>query len=73
MTETLTRRERQVAEAVARGLSNKEIAAEFGIGAETVKKHLSTIYSKLAMTGRVMLAVHIARSIDAEQRPAAAS
>lgn len=62
MMETLTRREQQVADAIARGLSNRQIAAEFGISIETVKQHLSSIYAKLEMTGRVMLAVHVVRS-----------
>jgi DNA-binding CsgD family transcriptional regulator len=30
---------------------------EFGISEETVKKHLATIYGKLAISGRVALAV----------------
>lgn len=62
MIETLTRREQQVADAVARGLTNRQIAAEFGISAETVKQHLSSIYGKLGMNGRVMLAIHVIRS-----------
>jgi DNA-binding NarL/FixJ family response regulator len=60
--EPLTTREQQVADAIARGLSNKQIAVEFGISAETVKRHLASIYSKLALRGRVALAVHIVRS-----------
>ena len=60
--EPLTARERQVAEAIARGLSNKQIALEFGISAETVKRHLASIYSKLAIPGRVALALHVVRS-----------
>lgn len=60
--ESLTRRERQVAHAVARGLRNRQIAHEFGISEETVKKHLATIYGKLALSGRVALAVHVLRS-----------
>ena len=60
--ETLTARERQIAEAIARGLSNKQIAAEFGISAETVKRHLGSIYGKLALHGRVALAVHVVRT-----------
>jgi RNA polymerase sigma factor (sigma-70 family) len=60
--ESLTPRERQVAEAIARGLSNRQIAAEFGISTETVKRHLASIYSKLALPGRVALAVHIVRT-----------
>jgi len=60
--ESLTPRERQVAEAIARGLSNRQIAVEFGISTETVKRHLASIYSKLALPGRVALAVHIVRT-----------
>jgi DNA-binding NarL/FixJ family response regulator len=72
MTETLTRREQQVAGAVSRGLTNKQIAAEFGISAETVKQHLSSIYDKLALDGRVMLAVHMIQTTRVENGAAAA-
>lgn len=57
--ESLTPRERQMAQAVSRGLRNRQIAVEFGISEETVKKHLATIYGKLAISGRVQLAVHV--------------
>ncbi len=57
--ESLTNRERQMAQAVSRGLRNRQIANEFGISEETVKKHLATIYSKLALQGRVALAAHV--------------
>ena len=57
--EPLTDRERQMAHAVARGLRNREIANEYRISEETVKKHLATIYGKLAINGRVALAVHV--------------
>ena len=59
--ESLTQRERQMAQAVSRGLRNREIAREFDISEETVKKHLATIYGKLAINGRVALAVHVLR------------
>ena len=59
--ESLTERECQMAQAVSRGLRNREIAREFGISEETVKKHLATIYGKLAINGRVALAVHVLR------------
>jgi DNA-binding NarL/FixJ family response regulator len=59
--EPLTCRERQMAQAVARGLRNRQIAIEFGISEETVKKHLATIYGKLAINGRVALAVLVMR------------
>jgi DNA-binding NarL/FixJ family response regulator len=70
MTETLTKREQQIAEAVARGLTNRQIAAEFGISPETVKRHLHTIYDKWAMPGRLVLALHIVRTRDAAQHAA---
>jgi len=58
----LTLREREVAAAVARGLRNKQIAQELGISAETVKRHLASIYGKLAVRGRLALAIHMVRS-----------
>jgi len=59
IVEALTRREQQIAEYVARGLRNKQIAAECGISPETVKRHLASIYDKLAVRGRVGLAIHV--------------
>lgn len=60
--DALTTREQQIANAIVRGLSNKQIAREFSISPETVKRHLASIYSKLALGGRVDLAVHIVRT-----------
>ena len=62
IVESLTRREQQIAEQVARGLTNRQIAAECGISPETVKRHLASIYDKLAMRGRVPLAIHVIQS-----------
>lgn len=63
--EALTRREAQIAHAAARGLSNREIALELGISHETVKRHLASIYAKLALRNRVALAIHIVKSGEA--------
>ena len=69
--EPLTQRERQMAQAVSRGLRNRQIAVEFGISEETVKKHLATIYGKLAISGRVALAVLVMRGgLDSDMRAA---
>ena len=43
--------------AVARGLTNGEIATAFQISAETVKSHVSNCMSKLAVRDRTQLAV----------------
>jgi DNA-binding NarL/FixJ family response regulator len=50
--EALTEREGQVLQCMARGLANKQIAAELGISDHTVKFHLTSIYSKLGATNR---------------------
>lgn len=55
----LSRREREVAEAVAGGASNKDVARQLGITERTVKAHLSTIFDKLGVKDRLQLAVRI--------------
>ena len=56
--EDLTEAEERIAAAVARGLSNKEIAAEFGISVRTVENHISHILSKKSFSNRVEIARH---------------
>jgi DNA-binding CsgD family transcriptional regulator len=53
---TLTTSETRVAELVARGLSNKEVAAVLVVTPRTVEAHLTRIYAKLGVRSRVELA-----------------
>ena len=58
--QNLSQREREVLQLLAYGKSNKEIARELGIGAQTVKTHISHIFGKLGAadrTGAVALAL----------------
>jgi DNA-binding NarL/FixJ family response regulator len=51
-SESLTEREQQVLEAMARGFPNKQIATELNISEATVKAHVTSILSKLGVTDR---------------------
>lgn len=53
--ESLTLREREILECVARGQSNKEIAESLFISENTVKNHLKNIMQKLHLQNRVQL------------------
>ena len=58
--EDLTDAEWRVAEADARGLSNKEIAAELNLSLRTIEGHISRILDKKNLSNRVELALHVA-------------
>jgi len=55
--ESLTKRELQIADGVALGLRNKEIAQQLKISEATVKSHLNAIFRRLKIEGRVALAM----------------
>ncbi len=52
----LTETERRVAELVAEGLSNPQIAERLVVGRETVKSHVASVLRKLDVANRVELA-----------------
>ncbi|MCQ8187034.1 response regulator transcription factor [Streptomyces rugosispiralis] len=62
----LTEREREVAEAVAEGLSNTDIGTRLHLSLGTVKAHLSSALAKLDLDNRVQLAL---LTHDAHPRP----
>jgi len=63
-TSALTTREREVAELVASGLANKEVAARLHVSVRTVEATLSRVYVKLGVRSRTELAARTARDID---------
>lgn len=54
---SLTEREREILECLAKGLNNKTIARELGISDTTVKVHIKHLLSKLKLTSRLEAAV----------------
>ncbi len=66
----LTRRERALLDALATGLTNKELARDFGISANTVKFHLSNLFEKLGVTSRAQaIAFYYAQRQSAAAHP----
>jgi DNA-binding NarL/FixJ family response regulator len=53
----LSERERQIAAAVAEGLSNTEIGARLHVSAGTVKAQVSSALTKLGLDSRIQLAL----------------
>lgn len=66
----LTSAERELAELVSTGLTNKQIAATLYCSPYTVGSHLRAIYRKFGLTSRAALASHMARLNEtAQARP----
>ena len=57
----LTRREVEVIRGVARGMSNRQIAASMRISERTVRNHAANIYGKLGVHDRTQAVLHAVR------------
>lgn len=53
----LTRREREIATQVAHGANNKMIARQLAVSDATIKAHLTSVFNKLQVSGRLQLAL----------------
>ncbi|MBT9541202.1 response regulator transcription factor [Thiobacillus sp.] len=67
--DSLSQRERQVAEAVARGSTNKEIARVMHITERTVKAHLTASFEKLGVRDRMQLSLLVNGVEDSTHLP----
>jgi two-component system, NarL family, nitrate/nitrite response regulator NarL len=55
--ERVTPRERQIVDLLSSGASNKEIAKRLNVTERTVKAHLTAVFRKLGLAGRLQLAL----------------
>jgi DNA-binding NarL/FixJ family response regulator len=62
----LTPRERQIAEIVCRGLTNKEIGAEIGLSRRTIETHIDNIRRKTAIKSKARLGAALRDALAAE-------
>lgn len=66
---SLSKKERQLLEALADGMSNRELSAELDISINTVKFHLSNIYDKLGVRNRGQATSYYFKSGMASSQP----
>ncbi len=57
--EALSSREREIAELVARGMTNREIAGRLFLSEKTVESHLSKAFGKVGVSSRAALAAQV--------------
>ena len=62
LTDLLTPAELRVALAVAKGATNREVAADLFVSAKTVEYHLQNVYRKLNLRSRTELAVRVSQA-----------
>lgn len=62
----LSKRELEVAELVAEGLSNRQISQQLGLSEHTIKNYLFHIFEKLGMSSRVELVLYARSDRNAE-------
>jgi DNA-binding NarL/FixJ family response regulator len=57
----LAKREEEVVNLVAEGLTNRDIAQKLGISEHTVSNYLFRVYEKLGISSRVELVLYVVR------------
>jgi DNA-binding CsgD family transcriptional regulator len=69
LTEPLSRREQEVAELIAQGLSNREIADMMVVSVRTVEAHVTHVLNKLGLRSRAQAAVWAAHHLEPSDLP----
>jgi DNA-binding NarL/FixJ family response regulator len=63
---TLTRRQREVAQLVAQGLTDREVAARLSISIRTAESHVEQILARLGFRSRAQVAAWAATNREAQ-------
>ena len=66
--ESLSRREKQIVDALLAGCTNKEIAQQLGVSDQTIKNQLTTLYKKVGVSSRLELVVLAMERRDKQNR-----
>ena len=61
LVETLTARELQIVQLIAKGLTNQEIGQQLALGEGTIRHHVSSILGKLSLENRTQVALFALR------------
>lgn len=64
---SLTQREQEILQWIAKGASNREIAQQLFISEKTVRNHVTNILSRLGLRDRTQAAIYIHSAIPPEQ------
>jgi LuxR family maltose regulon positive regulatory protein len=63
-SQTFTKKQLAVIWLLLEGKSNKQIALQLGVTTRTVEYHLSQVYKKLAVSGRIEATIRLARLFE---------
>lgn len=66
--DTLSVRELQVLQLVAKGLANKQIGRALGISERTVKVHVTHVFRRIGVTDRTSAAMWARNNLDADSQ-----
>ena len=67
----LTRREEEIVDLVAQGLTNREISEQLNLSTHTVKNYLFRIFDKLGVSSRVELVLYAVQRRQSQASPSA--
>lgn len=68
-TKLLTKREEDLVQLVAEGLTNRDISRQLSLTEHTVRNYLFRVFNKLGTSNRLELALYVLKQREAEQAP----